>query len=79
VRFRWASSERCSPFASSFFVQFATGAGGFAAMIAVGAFIGQVGSAIREEPDTTLRRSAVIGGLIGMGIGLVILLSAIPW
>jgi hypothetical protein len=67
------------PLASSLFVQSATGAGGFAAMIAVGAFIGQIGPAIKEEPDAALRRNAVIGGLSGLAIGLVILLSAIPW
>ncbi len=67
------------PIASSLFIQFATGAGGFAAMVAVGAFLGQIGPAIKEQSDTVLRRNAVIGGLSGLVIGLVILLSATPW
>jgi hypothetical protein len=66
------------PIASSLFLQFATGAGGFAAAIAVGAFIGQLRPALREESDSKVRRGAVRGGLGGMGLGaIVIFLSAI--
>jgi hypothetical protein len=59
------------------FSEFALGSGGYAAAIAVGAFIGQVVPGLTGAPEKKLRRYTVVGGLAGMGAAsLVILLSA---
>jgi hypothetical protein len=49
-----------------------SGAGGFAAAIAVGAFVGQCLSLFRPTTDTERRRYIAIGGLTGLAaiIGL---------
>jgi ABC-type uncharacterized transport system permease subunit len=65
-------------FSAFSFSEFTLGAGGFAAAIAVGAFIGQVIPGLTGAPEPKLRRDTVIGGLLGMGAAaFVIFLSAI--
>lgn len=50
-------------------------AGGLAAAIAVGAFIGQVSVSFSPNADSFRRRRIAVGGLIGLGlmIGLILL------
>lgn len=48
------------------FTDFATGAGGIAATVAVGAFVGQIYPGLSEAPDARVRRDAVIGGIAGL-------------
>jgi hypothetical protein len=57
-----------------------SGAGGFAAAIAVGAFIGQIPPSFVRSSDLARRRYTVVGGLFGLApmIGLI-LLSANRW
>jgi hypothetical protein len=60
--------------------QIISGAGGFAAAIAIGAFIGQALDMVRPGTDLERRRWTAAGGFIGlvMMIGLI-LLSANGW
>jgi hypothetical protein len=52
-----------------------TGAGGFAAAIAIGAFLGQAFTAFRPGPDHKRRRDTAVGGFAGFAamIGLFLL------
>jgi hypothetical protein len=55
------------------------GAGGFAAAIAIGAFIGQVPSVIRPSTDAERRRDIAVGGFIGLGILIGLILYSGKW
>jgi hypothetical protein len=61
------------------FSEFALGAGGYAAAIAVGAFLGQVVPGFTGASETKLRHDTVVGGMGGFVVASVILLSAIRW
>jgi hypothetical protein len=51
-----------------------SGAGGFAAAIAIGAFIGQARSGFSPSTDQERRRDMAVGGFIGLAalIGLIL-------
>jgi hypothetical protein len=51
-----------------------SGAGGFAAAVAIGAFIGQARSGFQATTEQERRRDIAIGGFIGMAllIGLIL-------
>jgi hypothetical protein len=54
-----------------------SGAGGFAAAIAIGVFLGQVRAVLSSTPEEMRRRETAVGGLIGFGVMIgLILLSA---
>ncbi|HEY2055180.1 MAG TPA: hypothetical protein VGH14_14710 [Solirubrobacterales bacterium] len=57
-----------------------SGAGGIAAAIAIGAFIGQVLGTLRPASDLRRRRFIAAGGLIGLALMIgLILLSITRW
>jgi hypothetical protein len=65
---------------ASFFTEFATGMGGVAATVAVGAFIGQIRPGLAEASDARVRREAVTGGVPGFLLAAgVFVLSAAVW
>jgi F0F1-type ATP synthase membrane subunit c/vacuolar-type H+-ATPase subunit K len=56
-----------------------SGAGGFAAAIAIGAFVGQALDAVRPRSDLRRRRFIAAGGLIGF-VGMIgLLLLSVKW
>jgi hypothetical protein len=57
-----------------------SGAGGFAAAIAIGAFLGQAATSFVPSPDRKRRNAIAVGGLFGLltMIGLIFL-SANGW
>jgi uncharacterized membrane protein YjfL (UPF0719 family) len=61
---------------ASFFLDFASTAGGLAAAIAVIGFLFQAVSVFREDDEVRVRRAAAAGGLFGLVIGIGVLVSS---
>jgi hypothetical protein len=57
---------------ATIYSDFVTGIGGVAAMIAIGAFIGQISPGLAEAPDARVRRDAVLGGIGGIACAIIV-------
>jgi hypothetical protein len=57
----------------------ATGFGLAAVMIAVCGFVGQVPAALKREDDQSIRVVTVIGGLVGLALALLVILTDSFW
>jgi hypothetical protein len=74
------SIQRVLPVAFMSVDELTSVAGGIAAAIAVGAFLGQTLTAFGSASDRQRRRAIGVGGLFGLGVMIgLILLSASRW
>jgi hypothetical protein len=56
-----------------------TGAGGLAAAIAIGAFIGQALGTLRQAPDLERRHQTAVGGFFGLAVMIGLILLSAKW